>query len=137
MAELFPSITENEWFLMKIVWEKGSCTAADFVNGMAGVRDITARTIRVMIKRMVKKGILEYEVDEHNSTVYHYRAKYTEEECIREKSRNFKNAFFSGNGNLMLATMVKQEELSDEEVQELIHLLETRNEEKEKRREEG
>lgn len=137
MSELFPSITENEWFLMKIVWEKGSCTAADFVNGMAGVRDITARTIRVMIKRMVKKGILEYEVDEHNSTVYHYRAKYTEEECIREKSRNFKNAFFSGNGNLMLATMVKQEELSDEEVQELIHLLETRNEEKEKRREEG
>lgn len=137
MAGLFPSITENEWFLMKIVWEKGSCTAADFVNGMAGVRDITARTIRVMIKRMVKKGILEYEVDEHNSTVYHYRAKYTEEECIREKSRNFKNAFFSGNGNLMLATMVKQEELSDEEVQELIHLLETRNVQKEKRREEG
>lgn len=127
MKDTFPSITENEWLLMKVIWEKGSCTAADFVEGMKGVKDITARTIRVMISRLVKKGVLEYEVDEHNSTVHHYRAKYTEEECIQEKSRNFKNAFFSGNGNLMLATMVKQEELSDEEVQELIHLLEMRN----------
>lgn len=126
MGEGFPSITENEWLLMEIVWEKGSCTAADFVKGMDGVREITARTIRVMIKRMVKKGILEYEVDEHNSTVFHYRARYTKEECVREKSRSFKNAFFSGNGNLMLATMVKQEDLSDQEVKELIQLLEAR-----------
>lgn len=121
---MFPSITENEWHLLKIVWDKGSCTAADFVSGMEGVKDITARTIRVMINRLVKKGVLEYEVDEHNSTVHHYRARYTEEECIREKSENFKNAFFSGDGGLMLATMVRQEELSGKEVQELIDLLE-------------
>lgn len=124
MGDILPSISENEWILMKIVWEKGSCTATDFVEGMQGVRDITARTIRVMINRLVKKGVLDYEVDEHNSTVYHYRARYTQEECIREKSEGFKNAYFSGDGNLMLATMVKQENLSVEEVQELIDLLE-------------
>lgn len=124
MEGKFPSITENEWLLMKILWQKGSCTAADFVNGMAGVKDITARTIRVMINRLVKKGVLEYEVDEHNSTVYHYRARFTEDECIREKSRKFRDAYFSGDGNLMLATMVKQEKLSEQEVQELIDLLE-------------
>ncbi len=126
MSDTFPSITENEWLLMRIVWDRGSCTAADFVSGMASVKDITARTIRVMINRLVKKGVLEYEVDEHNSTVHHYRARFSEEECIREKSRNFKNAYFSGDGNLMLATMVKQEHLSEREVQELIDLLEQR-----------
>ena len=124
MENSFPSITENEWILMKVVWEKGSCTAADFVNGLKGKKDITARTVRVMINRLAKKGVLDYEVDETNPTVYHYRTRYTEEQCIREKSRNFKNAFFSGDGGLMLATMVKQEKLSDEEVQELIDLLE-------------
>ncbi len=129
MAETFPSITENEWLLMKVVWEKGSCTAADFVNGMADVKSISAQTVRVMINRLVKKGVLEYEVDERNSTVYHYRARYTEEQCIQEKSKNFKDAFFSGDGGLMLATMVKQEKLSKQEVQELIDLLEQSKEE--------
>lgn len=124
MKKKFPSITENEWMLMKIIWEKGTCTAADFVQGLEGVKDISARTVRVMINRLVKKGVLEYEVDANNSTVYHYRARYTEEECVREKSINFKNAFFSGDGGLMLATMVKQEELSGEEIRELIDLLE-------------
>ncbi len=124
MKKKFPSITENEWMLMKIIWERGTCTAADFVQGLEGVKDISARTVRVMINRLVKKGVLEYEVDANNSTVYHYRARYTEEECVREKSTNFKNAFFSGDGGLMLATMVKQEELSGEEIRELIDLLE-------------
>lgn len=126
MKDLFPSITENEWLLMKVVWEKGTCTAADFVEGLEGVKEISARTVRVMINRLVKKGVLEYEVDPRNSTVYHYHAKFTQEECIQEKSQNFKNAYFSGDGGLMLATMVKQEDLSKQDVQELISLLEKR-----------
>ena len=28
MKDIFPSITENEWLLMKVVWEKGTCTAS-------------------------------------------------------------------------------------------------------------
>lgn len=126
MKDIFPSITENEWLLMKVVWEKGTCTAADFVEGLEGVKDISARTVRVMINRLVKKGVLEFEVDPRNSTVHHYHAKYTQEECIQEKSQNFKNAYFSGDGSLMLATMVKQEDLSEQDVQELISLLERR-----------
>ncbi len=126
MKDIFPSITENEWLLMKVVWEKGTCTAADFVEGLEGVKEISARTVRVMINRLVKKGVLDYEVDPRNSTVYHYHTKFTEEECIQEKSKNFKNAYFSGDGGLMLATMVKQEQLSERDVQELISLLEDR-----------
>ncbi len=123
-----PSISENEWLLMKILWEKKSCTTADFVKGMSEVRDISPRTVRVMISRLVKKGLLEYEVDEKNSTVFHYHTRFTEEQCLQEKSEDFKEAYFEGNGGLMLATMVKQEDLSEAEVQQLIALLESRKE---------
>ncbi|MDE7114341.1 MAG: BlaI/MecI/CopY family transcriptional regulator, partial [Acetatifactor sp.] len=59
MGEITPS--ENEWLVMEIIWKAGrSMTAAEVIKELKDSVCISDKTIRVMINRLVAKGVLEY-----------------------------------------------------------------------------
>lgn len=125
MGRKIPKITENEWLIMRVLWERNaSCTSTEIIQGLVGIKDVSAKTIRVMIGRLVKKGAIDFTVDKKNAALYHYFPLVTEEECIQDKSRQFQEAYFQDDANLMFATMIQHTELSKEEMEHLIGLLE-------------
>ncbi len=71
MGELTPS--ENEWIVMEVMWEcEDPMTASQIIEKLKGIKEVSPKTIRVLINRLLKKGIIDYTVDTHDSRVYHY-----------------------------------------------------------------
>lgn len=131
MGETTPS--ENEWLIMEIVWKAGrSMTAAEIITALKDSVSISDKTIRVMINRLVSKGVLTYDVDEKDARVYHYQAARSREECLAVKSDRFVKNFFGGDATLAVAGFLRSAEMSKDQLKELRELVEEleRNESK-------
>lgn len=106
MGEITPS--ENEWMIMEVLWaHENAMTAAEIIEHLAGKTLVTQKTIRVMINRLLAKGMLNYTVDEKDARIYHYQAARTKEECLQLKSRRFVSNYFGGNASLAVASFLQ------------------------------
>ena len=80
--------TEREWLIMEAVWDsEDKPTSAEILSRINKKAGMDTRTERVLLHHLCKKGLLGYDADERDSRVYHYFARRTREECLREKSR--------------------------------------------------
>ncbi|MBR1701957.1 MAG: BlaI/MecI/CopY family transcriptional regulator [Lachnospiraceae bacterium] len=117
--------TESEWLIMDAVWEIGDgVTSAEIIKRIHETDDMTVRTIRVLITLLIKKGLLTYTVDDHDSRVYHYYALRTKEECLEDKRRDFADSYFHGDKTLAAAAFLQGLVLTDEQIAELEAILE-------------
>ncbi len=122
MGEITPS--ENEWMIMEAVWRhEEPVTSAEIISEMEGILDISRKTIRVMINRLVAKGVLTFTVDAGDARVYHYTAARTKEECLEMKSERFVKHYFDGNKKLAVANFLYSGDITSEELEELEQLL--------------
>lgn len=122
MGELTSS--ENEWVIMEVLWESETpLTASQIIEKLKGIKEVSPKTIRVLINRLLKKGIIDYTVDAHDSRVYHYFSVKSREACLDEKSARFVNSYFKGNPLGMVAALVENRRFSDEQIDELIQIL--------------
>ena len=55
-----------------------------------------------------------------------YYTDLDRKEAVVQEEQNFLNKVFKGNRGLMMASMLEQEKLSDEDIDELIRILEKR-----------
>ena len=124
MGEITPS--ENEWMVMEVLWaHERAMTAAEIIEQLTGKTDVSQKTIRVMINRLLAKGMLTYTVDERDARIYHYQAARTKEECLRLKSRRFVSNYFGGNASLAVASFLQSAEISREQLEDLSSLVES------------
>lgn len=122
MGEIMPS--ENEWIIMEVLWKtEESMTASEIIERLKGIKDVSPKTIRVLINRLLQKGMIDYIVDSKDSRVYHYHAIRDREECLREKSKRFINSYFEGNMFGMVTSLVQSGSFSDEQIKELLEIL--------------
>ena len=87
--------SETEWLIMEVIWDSdGDITAAEIIRALQGKLDVSARTIRVLLNRLLAKGVIRHEVDRKDSRVYHYYVVKTKEECLAEKQARFVRNYF-------------------------------------------
>src|SRR5206468_1477883 len=53
-----PRISDAEWQVMQVVWERKAATAAEVIAALAGRTGWQHRTIRTLLARLVDKGVL-------------------------------------------------------------------------------
>ena len=119
--------TEREWLIMEAVWDsEDKPTSAEILSRIDKNAGMDTRTERVLLHHLCKKGLLGYDVDGRDSRVYHYFARRTREECLREKSRDFVNAYFRGSGANAVAAFLRDAPFTDGQIRELEEILEAR-----------
>lgn len=124
MGEITPS--ENEWLVMEVLWaHQEAMTAAEIIERLAGKTEVSQKTIRVMINRLLAKGMLTYTVDARDARIYHYQAARTKDECLKLKSSRFVSHYFGGNASLAVASFLQSAELTREQLEELGSLVES------------
>ena len=129
VKETTPS--ETEWLVMEVIWSSnGDITASEIIQTLMGTLEVSARTIRVLINRLLAKGVIRYEVDQKDSRVYHYYVVKSKEECLAEKQDRFVRNYFGGNSTLAVASFLEKSRLSDEQFLELEQLVEKMKEER-------
>ncbi len=123
--------SETEWLVMEVIWaSEGGITASEIIQDLEGSLKVSARTIRVLINRLLAKGVIRHQVDEKDSRVYHYYVVKSREECLAEKQERFVRNFFGGNSTLAVASFIENSHLSDEQFSQLEQLVEKMKEDR-------
>jgi len=113
-------ISESEWRVMNMVWERSPIAAADMVEALSRQNAWHSRTVRTLLDRLVKKGALKTTVDGKR---YLYEPRVSMEACVRRESRSFLQRVFGGEPAPMIQYLVKESNLSPDEIKELKQLL--------------
>jgi BlaI family transcriptional regulator, penicillinase repressor len=117
-----PRISDTEWEIMHIIWERHPLTASEVVDRLTA-KDSSwhPKTARTLLARLVRKKALDYKA---NGRSYVYSPLVSEVECVATASESFLERVFGGSLTPMLAHFVEQRKLSKEDLEELRRLLE-------------
>jgi BlaI family transcriptional regulator, penicillinase repressor len=128
MMKQAPKITDTEWEVMRVVWDKHPVTASEIIERLA-VEDPSwhPKTARTLLARLVQKQALDYEP---RGRAYVYEPLVTERECLAAESESFLERFFGGALTPMLAHFVGQRRLTKKDLAELRALLESQGDNK-------
>mgnify|MGYP001014273021 CR=1 FL=1 len=115
-----PNISDAEWVVMRVLWDKSPGTANDVIAALATETDWSPLTIKTLLNRLVKKNALGYKAD---GRVYHYFPLVEEKDCMRVESHSFLQRVYRGALTPMVAHFLESEKLSADEIEELRRLL--------------
>lgn len=118
-----PKISDAEWEVMKIVWCKGEVTSNQIIETLKGKQKWKNTTVKSLINRLLNKEAIGFR---KNGKEYFYYSLVSEEECVKEESQSFLKRVFNGSLNNMVLNLVKSEELTKEEINELRNILNNR-----------
>lgn len=124
------SITETEWPIMEVLWEKRTATSSEIIDKVTRNHDIAARTVKALINRLLTKKAITFSRDEHDSRMYHYWATVSRGDFIKEKNRSLLRMVYDNNPMKLLTRFVRDAKLTPEEIAELHELLDERDKRK-------
>lgn len=111
-----PDISDAEHKVMKIVWKDNPITGMEIIKKLMEITEWKPNTIKTFINRLLNKGAIGYE---KSGRGYNYHPLVEETDFYKNESRLFLKRIFGGSLKPMLATMVENEDLSLEDVEEL------------------
>ena len=120
MAKRNYELTEGEWAIIQIVWEKEPCTAPTIQEELEARKNWHYSTVKTLMDRMVTKGLL---TAKRFRNLMLYRSAITKIQAQKgEIMRAVKRAF---NGALtpMMQFMLDEHKLSQKQLAELESLI--------------
>lgn len=118
------TLTKVEFQIMSILWD---------INHSACAWDILERyqepkpaytTIATYMRVLYEKGYVDYFKNKSEGKTHLYIAKVTRAEYARMTMKEMKKSLFDGSIKSMLCFFVKEENLTTEEIKELLDLIE-------------
>jgi BlaI family transcriptional regulator, penicillinase repressor len=114
-------ISESEWLVCQVLWRHSPQTANEVVDKLAGKTGWNPRTVKTLLNRLVKKNVLGFE---NRGREYHYFPRLEEEECVWVHTESFVKRVFDGAAGAMLASFIRNRQLSARDIAELKAILE-------------
>ena len=111
-----PSISEAEHQVMKVIWMNNPIMASEIINILTEKTDWKPKTIKTLINRLLKKEAIGYE---KSGREYIYYPIIEEADFVKTESRMFVKRLFGGAMKPMLVSMVENEDLTLEDIDEL------------------
>ncbi len=109
-------LTEGEWEIMKVIWEKQPCTAGTVQEELAQTRDRAYSTVKTTMDRMVEKGFLRIE---RLRNLQLFSSCISEVQAKRGELRRMLHRAFDGALTPMMQFLIEHEGLSAEEAAQL------------------
>ncbi len=117
--QLYNRLSRRERQIMDIIFAMGEATAAEIVDRLP--EPASNSSVRILLGILEEKGHLTHRVD---GTRYVYRPVLEPEKAKRSALSHLIQVFFSGSATQVVATLLDNPDLSDEEREELIRLIE-------------
>jgi len=109
-------LTDAEWDIMRVVWEKEPCAAGDVQEKLEKTRGWAYSTVKTVMDRMVAKGLLTTRSVRH---VKLFSSSISKREARAGAFKRFVRKAFGGAVGPMMEFLVESEELSEQELEEL------------------
>ena len=120
MDTISQKISDSELEVMRVLWEAGAALPITEIRQTLQERKgWEATTVKTLVQRLVTKGVLSQE----KRKVFYYRPLVTEAEYSNWAAMDLVSRLFRGSAKELVATLVKSEGLSAEDIDELRELF--------------
>lgn len=109
-------LTEAEWEIMKVVWEKQPCAAGTVQEALEKSKDWAYSTVKTTMDRMVEKGFLQIEKIRNLQL---FRSCISQVDAKRGEFRRMLKRAFNGALTPMMQFLIEHEGLSKNEAEQL------------------
>ena len=114
------NITEAEWFIMNVLWEKAPLTTKEIVEKLADERKWSRNTVRTLIVRLMEKELIGADKSTGN---FKYYPLVQKEHCQISQTKKLLNRIYDGSLGMLVRNFVDQTELTEEEREELLQII--------------
>ena len=121
-----PRISESEWVVANIVWDEPNITAAQVLERLPKGTMWKQKTVNTFLARLSARGVLGIKKEGKANC---YFAKIKREACVDAVSESLFERVFAGAFGPMLAHFCKTAPLSNEEIEKLKAILDSRESE--------
>lgn len=120
MEEKTISLSNCEWHIMESLWEESPKTATQLIRAMEEETGWAKSTTKTVLKRMEQKGCIAYKEGEKAREYYPLLKR---DEVVESETSSFINRIYNGSLGLMVNTLVRKQEISDQEMEELYQII--------------
>ena len=113
-------LTEAEWDIMKVVWEKEPCAAGTVQESLANSKDWAYSTVKTTMDRMANKGFLKIEKIRNMQL---FSSAISKVDAKRGEFRKMLKRAFDGALTPMMQFLIEHEGLSKAESAQLRKLV--------------
>lgn len=114
------TITDAEWAVMELAWEKPGLPGREFVDSLGESRGWSRSTVLTLLRRLEEKGALST-VELSRARVY-YPAIEREDAAMSETA-DLIDRVYRGSLSQLVSTFTKKQALPKEEIDELYAML--------------
>jgi BlaI family transcriptional regulator, penicillinase repressor len=125
MQKKLMGLSETEWQLMKICWEKGQVSARIIYEETLKKKSRGYQTVKTMLDRLVVKGYL---VREKFGPIWLYTPTVSRTKTVTKEIESFMNNVLDNTFTPLFAYLAQKEHLSKEEFDALKKLVEEHKE---------
>jgi len=113
------SISETEWKVMELLWEREPLTIGEVRDGLksTGWSDSTVKTL---VRRLCRKGAVEADA---SLGQFRYRTVAREEACRLKETKNLIDRVYHGSVKMLMANLVTDSNLTDEDAKKLMEII--------------
>lgn len=115
------AISDAESVVMDVLWRKAPLSAEDVVAALAATTDWQEPTIKTLLNRLLKKGVVAAERDGKR---YLYRPLLKRADYVHSESKTLLDRLFDGRVAPLVAHFSEQRKLSKKDLAELKRLIE-------------
>lgn len=113
-------LTEAEWAVLQVLWEKGPCPLGEIVSALEGTRRWRRNTVHTYLTRMEAKGLV---IIDKSREPHFYDAAVQRDDCTREARTAFLETVYGGAAGDLIAAFLKESQITPEERDRLRDLL--------------
>ena len=117
-------LSDAEWKILELLWKKGPMTLMEITYALEEETGWQRTTVISFLKRMEAKDAV-YHIEGERAKLFYPKVEQAETKL--KETQSFLDKVYRGNVGLMLSNMLKQEALSEEEVEELVAILKGEN----------
>ncbi len=117
----YPDLSEADGIIMEILWRNGEMSSAAILMEIEDTLGWTRQTVRTYLKRLMDKGLVG--AKEVKRRVYCYYPLVSRDDYAADQTGSFLNKFYDSSLAHMVAGIVKNEHISDSELNALEALI--------------
>lgn len=126
-------VTNSEWYVMNCLWEEHPRTLMQIVPVLNERVGWSKSTCATMVRRMSEKGLIGFEEKGKKKCFFPIVKK---EDVVVQETRDFLQRIYDGSIGMMMSALVRQQDLSKEDIHELQEILKNAERESEQEQDE-
>ena len=112
--------------IMQVLWKQGRATARNITDALSATEPIAHSTVQTLLRGLEEKGAVSHEAE---GRTFVFFALVEEDQFKQSATRDLVERVFGGSAGTLVAHLLKHENVSREDVDEIRKLINRRSEE--------